>query len=219
VIGPIVFDAYGTLFDLKAAAKPIIDRFGPDGESLFDKWRDLQLKYAWLSTLRDEYVPFDRISREAFEDLVAEFNLSAELTGEFMEAIGRAPAYVGAPAHLRELKASGIPLSILSNGTTVQLKRLVEAAGLGNLFNSLISVDEARAYKPSPKAYAIGTETYSCEPKQILFVSSNPWDARGAARFGYQVAWLRRGGQRWPPSFPTPQHVIEGLDELHALRA
>ena len=215
---PILFDAYGTLFDLKAAAMSVLGQLGAAGDGLFDAWRELQLKYAWLSALRGEYEPFDQVSGAAFADLLEQQALSAQLKEQFMKAISRAPAFAEVPGQLRALQKRGIPLSILSNGTEAQLQDLVEAASLANVFDRLISVESAKTYKPAPGAYALGTRAYCCEAHDVLFVSSNTWDIQGAASFGYEVAWLRRGGEQWPSSLSSPAHVISGLSELAALR-
>jgi 2-haloacid dehalogenase len=215
---PILFDAYGTLFDLKAAAMSVLGQLGPVGDGLFDAWRELQLKYAWLSALRGEYVPFDQVSGAAFADLLGQQRLPAELKERFMRAIGRAPVFAEVPDQLRALQERGIPLAILSNGTAAQLQDLVEAASLTYVFDRLISVESAQTYKPAPDAYALGTRAYGCEANDALFVSSNTWDVQGAASFGYEVAWLRRGREQWPASLPAPAHVISGLGELAALR-
>lgn len=214
---PILFDAYGTLFDLKAAAMPVLGQFGATGTALFCAWRELQLKYAWLSALRGEYVLFDRVSGYAFTDLLAQYGLPIETMAQFMEAIGRAPVFAVVPGQLRELRQRGVPLAILSNGTAAQLQRLLEAANLSDVFDSLISVEAARTYKPARDAYPLGTQAYGCEAQVALLLSSDTWDVQGAASHGYEVAWLRRSEEQWPASLPAPAHVIGGLHELAAL--
>jgi 2-haloacid dehalogenase len=181
-----VFDAYGTLFDVHS----VIERAGGAlPKTLSTLWRQKQLEYTWLRSLMDRYEDFWAVTEAALR--VAAAQLKIELTDAQHDALMQAylvpSAFPDARAALAGLK--GTPLAILSNGSPRMLESAVRHNGLGSFVAEIISVDRVKIYKPSPRVYALGPEILRVPAREILFVSSNSWDAAGAKAFGYQVCW------------------------------
>jgi 2-haloacid dehalogenase len=193
---PIVFDAFGTLFDTTAVEVGLTERFGADGRTIATTWRTIQLQTTWQRSLIGSYEPFDRITRTA---LVAAVRLAGHALDEreidvLAAAYERLPLYPEVAGILDELARRASPLAILSNGTPAMLRALVAAVGLGDRFVDLLSVDTVRVYKPHPSVYALVGQRFAIEPSAVRFVSGNAWDCAGASRSGFDVTWIDRSG-------------------------
>lgn len=213
-----IFDAYGTIFDLKSALKPAAERLGEKAPAVLNRWRTLQLDYAWLSALGDNYVDFATATRSAFKDAFAEHGIhDLELLDQLQNAFGEIDAYPDARDTLTRLKQHNKTVAILSNGTPDMLSRAAESAAIDSLLDQIISVESVKTYKPSPVAYALGADFMGQEPASIYFVSSNWWDVTGALNFGYRAIWIDRGDGHWPPSFKPPEITVPSLSALSEL--
>ncbi len=213
-----LFDAYGTLFDLSGALQPAEERLGDKAASVLDQWRTLQLDYAWLAALQERYRNFELLTREAFQDALAANGIEdTELVDMLADGFRSVAAYPDARETLTGLKAKDAVTAILSNGTPDMLHAAVAHAELSGGLDGVLSVDTAATYKPSPKAYAVGTNFMDALASDIIFVSSNWWDVAGAAAFGYSTVWINRGGGVWPPSKPKPERVVSSLADLVSL--
>ncbi|HWS11469.1 MAG TPA: haloacid dehalogenase type II [Rhodocyclaceae bacterium] len=198
-IRAVAFDAYGTLFDVYSVGSLAEQLFPGKGAELAALWRLKQIEYTQLRTLAGRYKPFWELTRDALVFTCRRLGL--ELTEarrtQLMNQYACLSAFPENVAALKELKALGLPLAILSNGTPQMLDIAVKSAGMAGLFDHVLSVDAVKRYKTAPEAYRLGPEAFGVPAASILFVSSNGWDVCGAAWFGYATFWINRSGQ--PP--------------------
>ena len=192
----VLFDAYGTLFDVYSVALLAEQLFPGYGERLSVLWRDKQIDYTRITSMSERYRPFWEITRAGLRFSAARLGL--ELTGAAEERLMNQYRHLSAfPENhevLSELKRRGVPTGILSNGDPEMLAVAVKSAGLAPLLTHVLSVHEVRRFKTDPAAYALGTQALGLAAKDILFVSSNGWDAIGATWFGYTTLWVNRTG-------------------------
>ena len=192
----VLFDAYGTLFDVYSVALLAEQLFPGYGERLSVLWRDKQIDYTRITSMSGRYRPFWEITRAGLRFAAARLGL--ELTGAAEERLMNQYRHLSAfPENhevLSELKRRGVPTGILSNGDPEMLAVAVKSAGLAPLLTHVLSVHEVRRFKTDPAAYALGTQALGLAAKDILFVSSNGWDAIGATWFGYTTLWVNRAG-------------------------
>jgi 2-haloacid dehalogenase len=213
-----LFDAYGTLFDvqlLAARSSAGIDVSMPGkAEALSQLWRRKQLEYTWLRALMERYEDFWHITEAALRSAVRELSIKAtdRQLDQLIDAYLRPPVFEDVRPALQALK--GCPLAILSNGSPPMLDSAVRNTGLEALFAEIISVDRVKTYKPSPRVYALGPEILALPAAEILFVSSNSWDAAGAKAFGYQVCWCNRSGAKGDDQGFAPDLVVSRLDQI-----
>jgi 2-haloacid dehalogenase len=202
----ILFDAYGTLFDVHSVAG--------DLPALSQLWRQRQVEFTWRRTLMQRYRDFWSVTEEALRGSAAQLEIA--LTEP--QIAGLMQAYLS-PAVFPEVKTAldalkGTPLAILSNGTLPMLEAAVQASGLESYFSHIISVDRIKQYKPSPAVYAMGPETLKIPAEQTLFVSANAWDAAGAKAFGYRVCWCNRAGAFMDVLGFAPDLTVQRLDQI-----
>lgn len=191
-----VFDAYGTLLDVHAAAGRHAARLGERAGAVSALWRARQLEYSWILSLAGTYEDFWTLTGRALDHALSAHGIAdAGLREDLLSAYRRLDAYPDAAPVLQALREKGIATAILSNGEPGMLADAVDAAGLAPLLDAVLSVDPLRRYKPHPAVYALATEHFRCQPHEIAFISSNAWDAYGAARVGFRVHWLNRSGQ------------------------
>jgi 2-haloacid dehalogenase len=191
-IKAVVFDAYGTLYDIQSVADVTEEAFPGYGEIVTQVWRIKQLEYTWLRSLMRRYQDFEQLTRDALAYTLRSLGLQCD-DDEFEELIDKylhLDLYSDALAALSALK--GKKLAILSNGSPAMLNALVKNTGLDSLLDATISVDAKKIFKPSPEAYTLIEEQLGIAPREVLFISSNPWDACGAKSFGLNVAWIER---------------------------
>lgn len=192
-IRAVVFDAYGTLLDVHAAAGRHAAHLGARAGTVSELWRARQLEYSWVLSLAGTYEDFWTLTGRALDHALAAHGITdAALRQDLLSAYRRLDAYQDAAPALKALREQGVATAILSNGEPGMLADAVEAAGLASLLDAVLSVHPLRRYKPAPTVYALVTERFLCQPREIAFVSSNAWDAFGAARFGFRVYWLNR---------------------------
>ena len=196
-IRAIAFDAYGTLFDVYSVGALAEQLFPGKGAELAAQWRDTQIGYTRVRTLSDRYIPFWELTQDAL--IFSARKLGLDLTDDARKrlmsqyaCLSAFPENLGA---LKELKKMGVQLAILSNGTPDMLDIAVKSAGMSGLFDHLLSVESVKKYKTAPEAYQLGPDAFKLPTREILFVSSNCWDALGAAWYGYTTFWINRSGQ------------------------
>ena len=191
-----VFDAYGTLLDVNAAAERCRGDLGDKAGPLAELWRAKQLQYTWLSSLMGRHRDFFEITGMALDFAMDTLDLrSKKLRAKLMALYEILDAYPEVPDMLGTLKQAGLKTAILSNGSPKMLATAVKAADIGESLNAVISIEDTGIYKPSPSVYQLAVERLGVAKEHICFVSSNGWDATGAAAFGFQVAWINRAGQ------------------------
>ena len=197
MIKAILFDAYGTLFDVHSVALMAEQLYPGKGSDISALWRAKQIEYTHLRTLSGRYNNFWEVTRDALDFALERLELtptpeqSERLMNQYV-CLSAFPENLGA---LKRLKALNQPLGILSNGTRDMLDIAIKSAGMNGIFDYVLSVETVGEYKTSPAAYRIGPDALKLPAKQILFVSSNGWDAAGASWFGYTTFWINRGGQ------------------------
>jgi 2-haloacid dehalogenase len=217
-IRALVFDAYGTLFDVRAVSEACAG-IAADPAGFVALWRAKQLEYAFLRALMRRYEDFWAVTRAALRYAAAASGaaLAAEQEAALMEAWYRVAPFPDVEPALRDLTARGLPLAILSNGGLEMLARLAEETGLAGYFSALLSVDAVQTYKPDPAVYALPERALGLRRAELLFVSSNFWDAAGATAFGLRVCWINRGGATPDELGFQPDHVLPSLAQLPAL--
>jgi 2-haloacid dehalogenase len=190
-----VFDAYGTLFDVHSAVARFKAEIGPHAEPMSELWRMKQLEYTWTRTLMGEYRDFRELTAQALDHAAARFGgIPAELRERLLSAYERLDAYPDAAPALGQLKETGVRTAILSNGTPDMLESAVQSAGLGGLFDTVLSVDAVRRFKTAPETYALVDQAFGAPRTAISFQSSNRWDVAGATKFGFRTVWINRAG-------------------------
>jgi 2-haloacid dehalogenase len=210
-----LFDAYGTLFDVHSVVRRGGAGIPGNPEALSQLWRRKQLEYTWLRALMERYEDFWLLTEAALRSAVRE--LSIDATDRQLEQLMQAwlfpAAFEDARSALEGLKGVS-PLAILSNGSPAMLDSAVRHNGLESYFAEMISVHRVKTYKPSPRVYALGPEILKLPAAEILFVSSNAWDAAGAKAFGYTVCWCNRSGMVLENLGFTPDFTMRRLDQL-----
>jgi len=209
-----VFDAYGTLFDPFSVQGKAERIFPGRGEALSRLWRSRQLEYTWLRALMNHYVDFWQITREALVYASRSLGLCCEATQqeELLQEYLHLEIYPDVMVGLEALPSQR--LAILSNGSPRMIEAVVENAGLGQAFSFLLSVDTVKTYKPSPTVYQLAVEALRLKKREIGFISSNYWDAAGAAAFGFPAFWLNRSKSTPDELGTAPEATIMGLREL-----
>jgi len=206
----LVFDAYGTLYDVHSVIRRCETCFPGKGARLSQLWRAKQLEYTWQRSLMQRYVPFSQITREALAYSCAALGLAhADHEDALMAEYLRLSPFPEVPAALERLK---VKRAILSNGSPDLLDPLVRNSGLK--FDAVLSVDELKIYKPAPQVYELAVKRLKVAKERIGFVSSNCWDALGAKSFGFRVYWINRSGAPLDRLGFTPDEQVKSLDEV-----
>jgi len=212
----LVFDAYGTLFDVHAVTDRC-EKFWPGkGAELSRLWRAKQLEYSWQRTLMGRYQPFSAITREALGYACEALGLplADKQLKALMEEYQNLALYVDVPQALPELRRNGRKLAILTNGSPDMIEPLVKNRGLQAHFDAVLSVDGLKAFKPAPRVYQLAVDTLRVPAANVGFVSSNCWDALGAKSFGFNVYWINRGGAPLDRLGFAPDGVLASLGDL-----
>ena len=220
-IGPIdacVFDAYGTLFDVAAAAARCRDDLHGKADQLAEVWRLKQLQYTWLRSLMRRYVDFTQVTGDALDYALAAVGIDdPPLRERLMALYMELDAYPEVPEMLRRLRAGGLKTGILTNGSPKMIDAAVASAGIGDLLDAVLTVDPLGIYKPDPSVYQLTPDRFGVPVERIAFMSSNAWDAAAAADFGMTVVWVNRFGQP-PERLPgTPVAELTSLEALPEL--
>jgi len=193
-IQAIAFDAYGTLFDVYSISALAEKLFPENGKTLAELWRSKQIEYSQLRTLCSTYKPFWEVTQDAliFSCKKLKLELSFEAQNALMGQYAKLQPFPENLTVLQQLKGMGLKLAILSNGNPQMLDAVVKAAGMQGLFNHILSVDAVKKFKTAPEAYQLAPDVFGLSARNILFVSSNCWDACGATWFGYTTFWVNR---------------------------
>jgi len=216
----VLFDAYGTLFDVHSVALLAEQLFPGYGERLSLLWRDRQIEYTRLVSMSgrdgEHYRPFWELTRAGLRHAAARLGLTLDAPAEdrLMNQYRHLSAFPENRDVLAELQRRGVPAGILSNGDPDMLAVAVKSAGFSDLLQHVISVHSVRRYKTDPAAYALGTAAFGLPAREILFVSSNCWDAIGATWFGYTTLWVNRTGAPLDPLGTEPSHTGRSLRDV-----
>jgi len=214
----VIFDAYGTLLDINSAMAAHAPRIGPDWPRISLEWRAKQLEYAWVRSITGpaHHEDFWLCTRDALDVVLRRNGLhDAGLKQDLLESYRILSAYPEVPPMLRSLRAAGIPAAILSNGSPWMLESAVAAAGIGELLDAVLSVEEVGVFKPDPRVYKLATRQFGASADRMIFVSSNPWDAQAAAHAGFQVVRINRDGA--PDEYGLAALLLAELPDLSFL--
>ncbi|KAB2543279.1 haloacid dehalogenase [Salipiger aestuarii] len=216
-----VFDAYGTLFDVSAAARRAADAdpaLADIWQPLSEDWRRKQLEYSWLRAITGDHVPFREVTGNALDWAMERHGLTGDaLRARLMDLYFVLDAYPEVPAMLDALLAKGLRAAILSNGSPDMLEAAVSSAGIGARLEAVLSVEDVGVFKPARSVYDLVGTRMGCAPEQVLFVSSNGWDAAGAAGYGFRTAWVNRAGLPMDRLAARPHHVLSDLTTISEL--
>ena len=215
-----IFDAYGTLFDVAAAARLAAAEPGREDlaaiwPKLAEDWRRKQLEYTWLRAVMDRHTDFWTVTQDGLDWALEAAALSdPELRERLLALYWELPAYPEVPAMLGALKTKGLATAILSNGSPDMLAGAVASAGIGDLLDDTLSVESVGVFKPDARVYRLVAARFGCTAEEVLFVSSNGWDAAAAAGFGFRTAWVNRAGQPMDRLPARPHHILPDLTPI-----
>ncbi|MEM9385395.1 MAG: haloacid dehalogenase type II [Pseudomonadota bacterium] len=219
-----VFDAYGTLFDLTSATREHLALLGEHANQVASVWRAKQLEYSWLRSLMGAWAPFAQVVEEALDYALDSAGLAArraEIAPPLLSSFASLDTFPEVPEVLRRLRAVGVQTAVLSNGSRDMLDQAVQAAGITELLDAVISVDEVRVFKPDPRVYQLALDRFSVEACRVSFQSSNSWDVAGAAHFGMFVVWCNRSAaptERLPSGAHAEVSALDTLPDVLGMR-
>ena len=210
----VVFDAYGTLFDVNSAAEKCKDKIGAKWETFANFWRTTQLEYTWLRSLMKRHKNFWDITEDSLDKSMKVFNINKNMKNELLSLYKILSPYPEVRGVLKDLKKKNFKLAILSNGTPDLLNELVENNKLNNLFDDLFSIEEVKIYKPDPSVYELPVKKYKIKSGEITFLSANTWDVSGGGNFGYNSIWVNRNNSVFDILDFQPKNEINNLTHL-----
>ena len=210
----VVFDAYGTLFDVNSAAEKCKDKIGAKWEAFSNFWRTTQLEYTWLRSLMKRHKNFWEVTEDSLDKSMKVFNINESMKNELLNLYKILSPYPEVKGVLQDLKKKNFKLAILSNGTPSLLNELVESNKLNNLFDDLFSIEEVKIYKPDPRVYEIPIKKYKIKSDEITFLSANTWDVSGGGNFGYNSIWVNRHNSVFDILDFQPKNEISNLTQL-----
>ncbi len=210
----VVFDAYGTLFDVNSAAEKCKDKIGNKWEAFANFWRTTQLEYTWLRSLMKRHKDFWQITEDSLDKSINVFNIEKSLKNDLLSLYKVLSPYPEVNEVLKILKKKNLKLSILSNGTPKLLNELVDSNNLSDLFDDLFSVEQVKIYKPDPRVYDLPVKKYKIKPDEIIFLSSNTWDVSGGGNYGYNAVWVNRNKTAFDNLDYKPKNEIGNLSQL-----
>jgi len=213
-IKAIVFDAYGTLFDVNSAAENCKDKIGDKWESFANYWRTTQLEYTWLRSLMKRHKNFWQVTEESLDKSMKVFKIDASMKNELLNLYKVLSPYPEVKKVLESLKAKEYKLAILSNGTPSLLNELVKSNNLSNIFNDLFSIEEVGIYKPDSKVYDMPVKKYQVKNEEIAFLSANTWDVSGGGNYGYNAIWVNRNNSIFDNLDYKPKNEVNNLTRL-----
>ena len=212
-IKAIIFDAYGTLFDVNSAAEKCKDKIGSKWESFSNYWRTTQLEYTWLRSLMKRHKDFWKITEDSLDKSMKVFNINPNMKSELLDLYKILSPYPEVKETLQLLKEKNYKLSILSNGTPSLLNELVSSNNL-RVFDDIFSVEEVGIFKPDSKVYDIPVKKYKIEKSEVAFLSANTWDVSGGGNYGYNAIWVNRNNIIFDNLDYSPENQINNLKHL-----
>ncbi|SLN32551.1 (S)-2-haloacid dehalogenase 4A [Roseovarius litorisediminis] len=219
-----IFDAYGTLFDVAAAARnaasePGREAFAEHWSKIAEYWRLKQLQYTWLRAVMDKHTDFWQVTQDGLDWALEAEGLEGDtgLRERLLQLYWELEAYPEVPAMLAALKSAGLNTAILSNGSPEMLAGAVQSAGIGDVLDDVLSVESVGIFKPAKVVYDLVGQRFGCRPDEVLFVSSNGWDASAAAGYGFTTAWVNRKGEPVDRLPAKPATMLSDLTGIPAL--
>ena len=213
-IKAIIFDAYGTLFDVHSAAEKCKDKIGDKWEGFANFWRNTQLEYTWLRSLMKRHKDFWQVTEDSLDKSMKVFNIDSSMKNELLNLYKVLSPFKEVPETLKILKEKKFKLAVLSNGTPSLLNELVKSNDLDDLFDDLFSIEEVGIYKPDLKVYDIPIKKYKIEKNEVAFLSANTWDVSGGGNYGFNSIWVNRNNSIFDNLDYKPKTEIRNLNEL-----
>ncbi len=213
-IKAIIFDAYGTLFDVNSAAEKCKDKIGSKWESFSNYWRTTQLEYTWLRSLMNRHKDFWQVTEDSLKKSMEAYNIETSMRKELLKLYKTLSPFEEVLETLKSLKKQKYKLAILSNGTPDLLNRLVKTNNLESYFDDIFSIEEVGVYKPVSKVYDIPIKKYGFKKKEVIFLSSNTWDVSGGGNYGYRSIWVNRNNNIFDYLDFKPKNQIYSLKGL-----
>ena len=210
----VVFDAYGTLFDVNSAAERCKNKIGNKWEAFSNFWRTTQLEYTWLRSLMEKHKNFWEITEDSLDKSMKVFDIDKSLKKDLLNLYKILSPYPEVKAVLENLKKKDLKIAILSNGTPALLNELVASNKLNNLFDDLFSIEEVKVYKPDKRVYEIPIKKYNVKANEISFLSANTWDVSGGGNYGYNSIWVNRNNSEFDNLDFQPKTEINNLTQL-----
>ena len=216
-IKAIIFDAYGTLFDVNSAAEKCKSKIGDKWESFANYWRTTQLEYTWLRSLMGKHKDFWQVTEDSLDKSMRAFDIKISMKNELLNLYKFLSTFDEVPRSLKTLKEKKYKLAILSNGTPKLLNELIKNNDLENIFDDIFSVEEVGVYKPDSRVYDIPIKKYRIKKNEIAFLSANTWDVSGGGNFGYNSIWVNRNNNIFDNLDYKPKYEIKDLNKLISL--
>ena len=213
-IKAIIFDAYGTLFDVNSAAEKCKDKIGDRWEGFANHWRTTQLEYTWLRSLMKRHKDFWQVTEDSLDKSMKTYEIDSSMRNELLDLYKILSPFKEVPEVLKSLKEKDFKLAILSNGTPSLLDELVKSNNLENIFNDIFSIEEVGVYKPDSKVYDLPIKQYQIQTNEVAFLSANTWDVSGGGNYGYNSIWVNRSNNTFDNLDYVPKHQIKDLSKL-----
>ena len=210
----IIFDAYGTLFDVNSAAEKCKGKIGNKWENFANYWRTTQLEYTWLRSLMKRHKDFWQITEDSLDKSMKVFNIDNSMKNELLNLYKVLSTFPEVNEVLKKLKEKKYKIAILSNGTPSLLNDLVKSNNLDNIFDDIFSIEQVGIYKPDAKVYNIPIQKYKIKNDEIVFLSANTWDISGGGNYGYNAVWVNRNSNVFDNLDYKPKNEIGNLKEL-----
>jgi len=210
----IIFDAYGTLFDVNSAAEKCKDKIGDKWEGFANFWRTTQLEYTWLRSLMKKHKDFWQVTEDSLDKSINAFNIDKSMRNELLDLYKILKTFPEVKDVLKKLKEKKYKLAILSNGTPALLNDLVKSNNLESIFDDIFSIEEVKIYKPDAKVYDIPVKKYQIQKNEIAFLSANTWDVSGGGNYGYNAIWVNRNNNIFDNLDYKPKNEIKNLKHL-----
>ena len=213
-IKAIIFDAYGTLFDVNSAAEKCKDKIGDKWEDFANYWRTTQLEYTWLRSLMNRHKDFWQVTEDSLDKSMKAFKINLAMRNELLNLYKKLSTFPEVKEVLNDLKKKNYKISILSNGTPALLNELVSSNNLDNFFDDIFSIEEVGIYKPDSKVYNLPIKKYQIKKDEVVFLSANTWDVSGGGNFGYNSIWVNRNKNIFDNLDYKPKNEVENLTQL-----
>ena len=213
-IKAIIFDAYGTLFDVNSAAEKCKDKIGDKWEGFANYWRTTQLEYTWLRSLMNRHKDFWQVTKDSLDKSMQAFKIDSSMRNELLDLYKVLSTFPEVKEVLNKLKKKNYKLAILSNGTPSLLKELVKSNNLDNVFDDIFSIEEVKTYKPDPKVYNIPIEKYQIQKNEVAYLSANTWDVSAGGNYGFNPVWVNRSNSIFDNLDYVPKYQVKHLGGL-----
>ncbi len=213
-IKAIIFDAYGTLFDVNSAAEKCKGKIGDKWEGFANYWRTTQLEYTWLRSLMNRHKDFWQVTEDSLDKSMQVFKIDSSMRNELLDLYKVLSTFTEVKEVLDKLKKKNYKLAILSNGTPSLLNELVKSNNLDNIFDDVFSIQEVKTYKPDPKVYNIPVKKYQIQKNEVAYLSANTWDVSAGGNYGFNPVWVNRNNSIFDNLDYVPKYQVKHLAGL-----